>query len=44
LFGTPDVIVLVEEGDIATIDAVIDKTALVPKGLGTDSKVARWIK
>jgi hypothetical protein len=44
LFRTPDVIALVEGGDIATMDAVIDKIALVPKVLGTDSKVARWIK
>jgi hypothetical protein len=44
LFGNPDVIALVEGGDIATMDAVIDKIALVPKVLGTDSKVARWIK
>ena len=44
LFGTPDVIALVEGGDIATMDAVIDKIALVPKVLGTDSTVARWIK
>jgi hypothetical protein len=44
LFGTPDVIALVEGGDVATMDAVIDKIALVPKVLGTDSKVARGIK
>ncbi len=43
LFGTPDVIAMVEGTDIATIDAVIDKIALNPKVLGTDSKVARWI-
>jgi hypothetical protein len=44
LFSTPDVIVLVEGSDIATMDAVIDKIALVPKVQGTDSKVARWIQ
>jgi len=44
LFGTPDVIALVEGSDIATMDAVIDKIALVPKVQGTDSKVARWIR
>jgi hypothetical protein len=43
-FGTPDVIVLVEGSDIATMDAVIDKIALVQKVQGTDSKVARWIQ
>jgi DNA-binding Lrp family transcriptional regulator len=40
LFGTPDVIALVEGSDIASMDAVIDKIALVPKVQGTDSKVA----
>jgi len=44
LFGTPDVIALVEGSDIATMDAVINKIALVPKVQGTDSKVARWIR
>jgi hypothetical protein len=44
LFGTPDVIALPEGSDIATMDAVIDKIALVSKVQGTDSKVARWIK
>ena len=41
LFGTRDVIALVEGSDIGTMDAVIDKIALVPKVQGTDSKVAR---
>ena len=41
LFGTPDVIALVERSDIATIDAVIDEIALVPKVQGTDSRAAR---
>jgi len=31
-------IAIVEGDDIVTIDAVIDKSALVPKVLGTDSK------
>jgi hypothetical protein len=44
LFGAPDVIALVEGSDIATMDAIIDKIALVPKVQGTDSKVARWIQ
>jgi len=38
------IIAIVEGDDIVTMDAVIDKIALVPKALGTDSKVARWIK
>jgi hypothetical protein len=44
LFGTPDAIALVEGRDIETMDAVIDKIALVQHVLGTDSKVARWIE
>jgi hypothetical protein len=44
LFGTPDVIALVEGGDIATMDAFVDKIVPVPKVQGTDSKVARWIR
>ena len=32
LFGTPDIIVLVEGSDIGTMDTVIDKIALVPEG------------
>jgi hypothetical protein len=44
LFGAPDVIALVEGGDIATMDAFVDKIVPVPKVQGTDSKVARWIR
>lgn len=44
LFGTPDVIAIVEGEDIASMDAVIDKIVEVPEVLGTDSKVARWIQ
>ncbi len=43
LFGTPDVIAIVEGDDIASIDSVIDKIAEVPDVNGTDSKVARWL-
>ena len=43
LFGTPNAIAPVEETDIASMDAVIDKIALVPDVVGTESKVARWI-
>lgn len=43
LFGTPDVIAIVEGDDISTMDAVIDRIAENPLVGGTDSKVARWI-
>ncbi len=44
LFGTPDVIAIVEGNDIGSMDAVIDRIVGVPGILGTDSKVARWIE
>ena len=44
LFGSPDAIAIVEGGDIASMDAVIDRIVEVPEVLGTDSKVARWIE
>jgi len=43
LLGIPDVIAIVEGSDIASMDAVIDRIAVVPDVVGTDSKVARWI-
>jgi DNA-binding Lrp family transcriptional regulator len=43
LFGSPDLIAIVEGADIASMDAVIDSIAEVPDIVGTDSKVARWI-
>ncbi len=43
LFGSPDVIAIVEGEDVARMDAVIDSIAEVPDVAGTDSKVARWI-
>jgi len=43
LLGTPDVIAIVEGGDIRLMDAVIDRIVEVPGVVGTDSKVARWI-
>jgi hypothetical protein len=43
IFGSPDVIAIVAGGDIAAMDAVIDRIAEVPDVAGTDSKVARWI-
>jgi hypothetical protein len=44
LFGTPDAIAIVEGRDIAPMDAVIDRIVAIPEVVGTDSKVARWIK
>jgi hypothetical protein len=43
LFGTPDVVALVEGDDIAAMDSVINRIAELPGVLDTDSKVARWI-
>jgi len=43
LLGIPDAIAIVEGSDIASMDAVIDRIAVVPDVIGTDSKVARWI-
>lgn len=43
LFGSPDVIAIVEGTDIAGMDAVIDRIAEVPDVTATDSRVARWI-
>jgi len=44
LFGTPDVIAIVEGSDIASMDAVIDRIAENPLVVATDSKVDRWIQ
>jgi DNA-binding Lrp family transcriptional regulator len=43
LFGVPDIIALVEGGDIAAIDAVIDQIAELDGVLDTESKVVRWV-
>lgn len=43
LFGTPDVIAIVEGDDIAEMDAVIDQIAELSGVLDTDSKVIRWV-
>lgn len=43
LFGTPDVIALVEGDDIAKMDAVIDRIAELDGVSHTDSKVIRWV-
>jgi hypothetical protein len=44
LFGTPDVIAIVEGNDIGAVGAVIDRIAEMPEVLGTESKIARWIE
>ena len=43
LFGTPDIIAIVEGDDIANMDTVIDKIAEINDIIGTDTKVARWL-
>jgi DNA-binding Lrp family transcriptional regulator len=43
LFGTPDVIAIVEGSDLHAMDAVIDVIVEVPEVVGTETKVARWI-
>src|SRR5512140_1621062 len=43
LFGSPDVVAIVQGTDIPTMDAVIDRIALVKDIVATDSKVARVI-
>jgi DNA-binding Lrp family transcriptional regulator len=43
LFGTPDVIAIVEGEDITTMDAVIDQIAELDGVVDTESKIARWI-
>lgn len=43
LFGTPDVIAIVEGSDLQEMDAVIDQIVELPEVLGTETKVARWI-
>lgn len=43
LFGTPDVIAIVEGDDIAKMDTVIDQIAELSGVRDTDSKVIRWV-
>jgi hypothetical protein len=43
LFGTPDVIAIVEGDDIANMDAVIDCIADLSGVQDTESKVIRWV-
>ena len=44
LFGSPDVIAIVQGEDIASMDAVIDQIVAKEGVERTDSKVARWIE
>lgn len=43
LFGTPDVITIVEGDDPAALDAVIDRIVELPEVVATETKIARWI-
>ena len=43
LLGSPDLIAIVQGTDIPTMDAVIDRIALIKDIVATDSKVARII-
>jgi DNA-binding Lrp family transcriptional regulator len=43
LFGSPDIIAIVEGKDIKDMDAVIDKIAKIPLIISTDTRVSRWI-
>ena len=43
LFGSPDVIAIVEGNDIKSMDEVIDRIAEIPLISNTETKVARWI-
>jgi hypothetical protein len=43
LFGTPDIVAIVSGTDVPTMDAVIDRIALIKDISATESKVARVI-
>ena len=43
LFGTPDILALVEGDDVATMDAVIDQIVEIDGVVDTGSKVVRWV-
>jgi hypothetical protein len=43
LFGSPDIVAIVEGRDIPTMDEVIDRIALLPDVIATESKVARLL-
>ena len=42
LFGSPDVIAIVEWSDLHAMDAVIDAIVELPEVVATETKVARW--
>lgn len=43
LFGTPDVVALVEGDDLAAMDTVIERIVEIPGVLDTNSRVVRPI-
>jgi DNA-binding Lrp family transcriptional regulator len=43
LFGTPDIIAIVEGDDVARMDAVIDRIVEIRGVLDTETKVIRWV-
>lgn len=43
LFGTPDIVALVEGDDVAAMDAVIDRIVEIDGVIDTESKVVRWV-
>jgi hypothetical protein len=43
LFGTPDIVALVEGDDVAAMDAVIDRIVEIDGVVDTESKVVRWV-
>ena len=43
LFGTPDILALVEGDDVTDMDAVIDRIVEIDGVIDTESKVVRWV-
>jgi DNA-binding Lrp family transcriptional regulator len=43
LFGTPDIVALVEGDDVAALDAVIDQMVEIDGVIDTETKVVRWV-
>jgi DNA-binding Lrp family transcriptional regulator len=44
LLGTPDVVAIVAGVDVAEMDAAIDRIVEIDGLVGSETKVARWIK
>jgi DNA-binding Lrp family transcriptional regulator len=44
LFGSPDVVAIVEGSDLRAMDGVIDAIVELPEVVATETKVARWIE